>query len=246
MVDVAEIPTLQDRPDGGHRRRRYDRAGRAAGPRRRGLRRSRQRGRSPPSDGHRLVWTVASSTFDYAAGAGGLDVSRLRLRAHRAGHRAPPAPSSQVEQRLPGRPGRLARADRGRRRRRRRLPAAGDQRQQRADRLPAGPAQLRPRRPVGDDRGDRRRRRHRRRVPAAGAAATRSHAGWPGWTAPSRTWPAATLTPSGRPAGRAAGHGARRRPRRPARPRQDDPGRLPGRQARPTAATPSRSPARSR
>ena len=77
IVDSAEIPTLQDRPavdtDGDGTVSDAERATHAA----------RVCATVASSvhgtlSGNRLVWTVDSSTFSYAAGAAGLSVSRLR------------------------------------------------------------------------------------------------------------------------------------------------------------------------
>ena len=62
-----------------------------------------------------LSLSPASAT---TAGTGGLDVSRLQLRADRTGRAGRATDLAQREQRLPGRPGRLAGDDRSRRRRR--------------------------------------------------------------------------------------------------------------------------------
>ena len=77
IVDAAEIPTLQDRPavdtDGDGTVSAAERATHAAR-----VCASVAAAVRATVDGRGLVWTVGPSTFDYAPGAGGLEVSRLR------------------------------------------------------------------------------------------------------------------------------------------------------------------------
>ena len=155
----------------------------------------------------------------------------------------PPSTSTTVGRRRD----RLARADRRRQRRvPARLPGAGHQHQRRAAALSQRPALLaaRPAQrhaspsppvPALHVRG----RRASRPGPAPLSAAERPHRD----VRRARRPPAPH--PRDRPARRAAGHGAGRRARLPARPRQDDHGGVPGRQARPATGTSSPSARRS-
>jgi ABC-type nickel/cobalt efflux system permease component RcnA len=76
IVDAAEIPTLQDRPavdaDGNGTVSEAERAAHAGR-----VCASLATAIQATVDGGPLMWTVGRSTFDYAPGAGGLDVSRL-------------------------------------------------------------------------------------------------------------------------------------------------------------------------